>query len=186
MPLFQVLFRTLRCRCRHIDPEISVEPELEPATESDQSSDRTSSQGFSTPRSEPVRSAVTELHWVGTGISPSNHFGIVGREPSSEDLVAGARVYAVWKVDGIVRSDIAGIHWSFDLAAYGAILSLNQGDFGGIRFRRFYSVTEAQRQFRAEAPRHGVDAARAEIFIFWRYHAEGGSPRLPSTGRGLW
>ena len=63
------------------------------------------------------------------------------------------RIYVVWRIplaDNPLQ--FRGLHWGLGIRAYAGILRLNQGTFGGIRWRRCNSLELAERLFREELP----------------------------------
>ena len=62
-------------------------------------------------------------------------------------------IYVVWRVplaDNPLQ--FRGLHWGLGIRAYAGILRLNQGTFGGIKWRRCNSLELAERLFREELP----------------------------------
>eukprot|EP00438_Fugacium_kawagutii_P028451 Skav206775 [mRNA] locus=scaffold1075:41022:41546:+ [translate_table: standard] len=94
-------------------------------------------------------------------------FGLVGALPAEFGWSGGdIRWYAVWKVPGCA-SDLAGVHWGKETCAYFGLLTLNGGNFGGIRWRRYNSLESAQAGFLEEAEKHKVPASQSEKVFGW-------------------
>lgn len=78
------------------------------------------------------------------------------------------RFYSVWKIPRYQGTfNLIGVHSGPGVTAYAGLLSANQGEFQGLRFRRADNLREAAALFRAEAEQHGVERGLAENRIIW-------------------
>lgn len=67
------------------------------------------------------------------------------------------RVYTVWRINRANNPiEWTGIHWGKELAAYSVLLTLNRGEFTGLRWRRVKNIDAGRRAYRAEAVQHNV------------------------------
>lgn len=82
--------------------------------------------------------------------------------PTSTDL----RIYVVWAIPGWGYR-YRGVHWARGLAAYQAILELNNQEFRGIRWRRVDAFRLAFEKFIEEASEFDPDQDLVEVFG-WR------------------
>ena len=95
--------------------------------------------------------------------------GRVGRTPAEAGVTSPGLVrwYSVWYIPDRHYTEVAGVHWGVETTAYSAIIELNKGHFGGIRWRRYDSLEAAQRGFRAECTNHGLSPYLSEKLISW-------------------
>ena len=88
------------------------------------------------------------------------------REPTAAELLdTSVRWYAVWKYcsSGI---QWPGIHFGKDKAAYAGLIQLNGGSFGGLKWKRVSSHSEARAKFLAEAPKYGVTTEHVNYYAW--------------------
>lgn len=137
---------------------------LEPADS--EGSESESPVASSEPAGEPSTDPRAEL------VVTRDDYRLVGRtgftpEEGSVSSDRDVRWYAIWYIPDRHYTEVAGVHWGCGTTAYSAILELNKGNFGGIRWKRFDSLAEAQKGFRGECARYGLSPHLAEKIVGW-------------------
>ena len=98
------------------------------------------------------------------------------RGPTPEELLdTTVRYYAVWKFSSSGAS-YPGVHFGKERSAYEGLLKLNNGNFGGLKWRRVLCFARARATFSAEATRHGITSS-AINFYAWRWQPWSGENR---------
>ena len=163
--------------CRHRRP-ISLEPE----PESDPVQSPASSESHCSAESEEqhqIEEAATAAPVVVAGTPTSVAFDLppgsenfrltLGAPSADQSAESGYRFYAVWVIPNLANQRLfAGVHWGQDICAYNGILTLNNGEFTGIRWRRAWSLERAVVFFNREAEQHGV-GSRPVIYFRWQF-----------------
>ncbi len=163
--------------CRQRRP-ISLEPE----PESDPVESPASSESHSSAEPEvqhQTEEEVAAVPLVVTGIPTAVAFDLppesenfrltLGGPGADQSAEAGYRFYAVWVIPNLANQRLfAGVHWGQDICAYNGILTLNNGEFSGIRWRRAWSPERAVVFFNREAEQHGV-GNRPVIYFRWQF-----------------
>ena len=88
----------------------------------------------------------------------------VQRLPVTREYGQELRYYAVWVVPN--HPELCGVHWGIKGEAYHSLVERANG-FGGIRWKRVSTLSEAKRLFAAEASRRRVSAEFAERIFGW-------------------
>ena len=90
------------------------------------------------------------------------------REPTLEEVLdTTVRYYAVWKFSSSGAS-YPGVHFGKETSAYEGLLKLNNGNFGGLKWRRLPCLAQARAKFSAEARRHGITSSVINLYA-WRW-----------------
>ena len=163
--------------CRQRRP-ISLEPEPEgdPVEQSPSSDSHSSADSV---EEEQIVEATTVAPVVVTGIPTAVAFDLppesenfrltLGAPVADQTAEAGYRFYAVWVIPNLANQRLfAGVHWGQDICAYSGILTLNNREFTGIRWRRAWSDERAVAFFSREADQHGV-GGRPVIHFRWQF-----------------
>lgn len=98
------------------------------------------------------------------------HVALENFEPEEVEIdqaVTEVRWYCVWDIPTRDRHEIAGIHWGRWNDAHASIISLNNEEFQGIRWRRCDSKEDAKAKFLRESSRFGLCDSLAERVIGW-------------------
>lgn len=82
------------------------------------------------------------------------------------------RVYTVWRINRADNpTEWAGVHWGRELAAYSVLVTLNQNEFTGLRWKRVKSIEAGRRAYRAEANQHNVPLQPIRVYG-WHWNRE--------------
>ena len=162
--------------CRHRRPiPAEPEPEDDPVTDPSVSSEGHSSADSQVEEQTVEATAVDPGVVVGAPVTldlprDSENFRLTLGPPNTyQSAESGYRFYAVWVIPNRANQRLfAGVHWGHDTCAYGGILTLNNGDFTGIRWRRAWSLDRAVILFNREADQHGL-GDRPVIYFQWQY-----------------
>ena len=163
--------RSLTCRCRH---KRSASPHLEPVESersAEESSDHSDTASSASQESLGREFSVLPLQPVGPDSARILNFYDQASRGPLPDISAGfsdLRIYVVWQLPNEPGDAWSGIHWSDGLSAYSAILTLNEGEFEHLRFRRVPNLIRGRELFREEAERHSVRPEKALETFRWR------------------
>jgi hypothetical protein len=92
--------------------------------------------------------------------------GFERRPPSLPELEGGdLRFYIVFSIRG--ETELAGLHWSRGTSAYRALIALNGGNFGGLKWRRHSDYKQALQAYQDEKDRHRLDTALPVQYYYW-------------------
>ncbi len=146
-------------RRRSSSPTVEPEPECTPV-HSSSGSDSHSEPGEDSGEAEqevPLTVA-RPLRWPEGWEYVGNRYRLTLAEPPvTATIHTGYRFYAVWEIPQCPRPQLfSGIHWGFDLTAYGGVLNLNREHFRGLRWRRCISQEEVLRVYLAETEKYNL------------------------------
>ena len=173
----QVMGGSLGCRRRPL-----AEPLSEPDPDSSSESEVASPDPTPVPSNTviPESLVVPQLGFatVPGGVVPELVFRIgdcTGRflEPFDVDWDrTELRVYTVWRINRADNpTEWAGVHWGRELAAYSVLLTLNQNEFTGLRWKRVKNIEAGRRTYRAEANQHNVPLQPIRVYG-WHWNRE--------------
>ena len=138
--------------CQHRRPVVAPPSPAEPEPEDD-SLDHRSSEG--------------EWDVVSEAQSDINE-KVAFRAPSIQELEnPGLRFYCVWSfAKGAVSWP--GVHWGLGNTAYQGLIRLNNGSFGGLRWKRTRTYEAARELFNQEKAKHGLGHTTATSDYHWK------------------